>query len=261
MPSDINILLIQPDIRWEAPKENIQILDNLLARQSGSPDLIVFPEMFLTGFNVKPLTFFENDQGEGIEWMKNKAKLLHSFVCGSLTVKINEVFHNRFYWVGPNGSVDHYDKRHLFSMGLEDEAFARGWERKYFSAQDWKIFPSICYDLRFPVWHRNNAEEPYDILINVANWPSSRMDVWRTLLKARAIENQCYVVGCNRVGQDKNGISYTGESMVVDPKGNVLVNLGRDPKIAEVKLSHKELVDFRTSFPVLKDADSYRLEP
>lgn len=261
MFSDLKILLVQPDILWEAPRANLQNLDTLLARHTGRTDLIVLPEMFLTGFNVKPQTYLENNKGEGIDWMKNKAGLFHCFVCGSLTVKVNEIFYNRFFWVDPDGNIDFYDKRHLFSLGMEDEAFNCGNERKSFSANNWKIFPSVCYDLRFPVWQRNNPGNPYDLLINVANWPASRMDVWRTLLKARAIENQCYVVGSNRVGQDENKIAYVGGSMIVNPKGQVIIDLGSNQKIAEVTLSGKDLMDFRESFPILKDADRFLLEP
>lgn len=190
--------------------------------------------------------------------MKNLSKN-HGFgICGSYIVKQNVQFYNRWVFVSPENESWFYDKRHLFSPGNENKLFTQGKKRLVFSFRGLRICPNICYDLRFPVWSRNNND--YDILINSANWPESRRDVWKTLLKARAIENQCYAVGVNRIGCDNNGINYHGNSMIIGPRGNIIARIEENKEdVATGEISLSELKKFRETFPVLRDADNFTI--
>ena len=254
----LHIALIQMDLVWEDVDANLLHLEKLLPQISPETELIILPEMFSTGFSMHVEEFAEPMDGKTVNWMKDKSKQLEKILCGSLMIREDGLFHNRFVFVRPNGEVEYYDKRHLFSMGEENVHFSSGQERKVFQLKSFRILPQICYDLRFPVFSRNRGD--YDLLINVANWPSPRKSVWKTLLKARAIENQAYVAGVNRIGIDANGIRYSGDSLIIDPKGKeISVGNSSAEEILSAKLSKETLDSFRRNFQALDDADNFKL--
>ena len=252
------VSLIQYAPIWEEVRLNLSCLDDMLQPLAGKTDLIVLCEMFPTGFsmNTGKICSGENSARK-LQWMQRQARLTGAMIAGSMAVMENAHCHNRFYWVSPDGDAGHYDKHHLFFMSDEQQHFTAGTERKQFEWRGWQIKPIVCYDLRFPEWCRNSRTKPYDLLICTASWPSARSDVWLTLLKARALENQCYVVGVNRIGEDGNGIQHKGDSVVYGPKGETL---GRIPENEEtvitVELPLSTLHDFRRKFPVLDDMDA-----
>lgn len=253
----ISIALVQPELVWEnAEKNRINISSNL-AKIEAQPDIIVLPEAFNTGFSMNAKHVAESMNGQTIEWMHLTAEQYNCAICGSLFVEENGAYFNRFVWVDDKGKMACYDKRHLFSMGDEQVNYTAGKEQLLIHYKGWKIFPQICYDLRFPVWSRNTMG--YDLLINVANWPAARQNVWQTLLKARAIENQCYVVGVNRVGRDGNNIEYIGGSLGINFKGEVLIDCEASDAIMGIQLDLQALKDFRLKFDTLKDADPFLL--
>lgn len=254
----LNIAVFQFDLVWENPLVNRNEIDRLLSKVNANTDVVFLPEMFTTGFSMNAESLAEEMSGPSVEWMKEKAAEYQMALCGSLIIRENDNCFNRMLFVEPSGEIHFYDKRHLFTMGRENEFFRKGKERLIVNYKGWRICPLICYDLRFPVWSRNLDD--YDLLFYAANWPQSRDLVWNTLLKARALENQCYAVGANRVGEDGEGISYSGNSQVIDPKGIVLAELkdGYD-SIVEATLSMDELMKFRAAFPVLVDADRFLL--
>ena len=254
----MKITTIQPDLIWEDKKRNLEKLEMLISSVSGSNDIFVLPEMFNSGFSMNTNKIAETPGSLTFEWMQNISKKTDSGICGSIIIKENKHFYNRWIFVTPENESWVYDKRHLFSPGNEDKIFSRGNKRLVFSFRGFRICANICYDLRFPVWSRNLND--YDILINSANWPESRREVWSTLLKARAIENQCYIVGVNRIGNDGNGIKYHGDSMIIGPKGNVIAGAGENKECFTTgEISLPELNDFRKTFPVLKDADLFTI--
>lgn len=259
MNSDsLHIALIQTDLVWEKASKNRARLEELFPTLPSETDLVVLPEMFSTGFSMNVGQLAETMEGESLGWMKKQASVLQMVIAGSLMIREENSFFNRFVFVRPEGMIEYYDKRHLFSMGEEHLHFTPGSERKIFRIRSFRILPQVCYDLRFPVFCRNHGE--YDLMINCANWPASRSDVWKTLLKARAIENQAYVAGVNRTGTDGNGIRYNGGSMIFDPRGRELAvaATGGDQIITE-KLSKSSLDQFRKKFPVLPDADNFTI--
>ena len=255
----MKITLIQPDIIWENKLLNLGRLRDLISSAPVATEIVVLPEMFNTGFSVHPYNLSENPFSETFDWMKDIAKEYDLGICGSYIVKENNQFFNRWIFVSPENEVWSYDKRHLFSPAGEDRLFTKGIKRVIFTFRGLRICPNVCYDLRFPVWSR--VQKDYDLLINSANWPESRRDVWLTLLKARAIENQCYVAGVNRIGIDGEGIKYCGDSMIIDPKG---VIIGSDKMNEECLISGEifleQLSDFRNKFPALNDADNFTIE-
>lgn len=254
----MKITLLQTDIIWENKEKNFRNLEELLASVTFETDLIILPEMFNTGFSMNPAELSEDPFSGTLEWMQSVAKIKSSGVCGSYIVKEENHFFNRWVFVSPEDEIWSYDKRHLFSPGGEKSLFTRGNNRVVFNFRGVRICPNICYDLRFPVWSR--IKNDYDILINSANWPESRRDVWITLLKARAIENQCYVAGVNRVGVDGTGIKYCGDSMILGPKGEIIASGERNRQCAVYgEISTEELSDFRERFPVLNDADDFEV--
>ena len=256
LPETLNVAVFQFDLIWENPIRNRNEIDRLLANAPENTDVVFLPEMFTTGFTMNAFAMAENMDGETVRWMTKRAAEFQAALCGSLIISENNAFYNRLLFVEPSGAVHFYDKRHLFSMGGEDVSFRRGAKRLIVNYKGWRFCPLICYDLRFPVWARNRME--YDLLIYSANWPQSRTEVWNTLLKARAIENQCYVVGANRVGEDGQGISYSGNSQLVGPKGKVLSGLPDGHSgVLSASLSFDEMSRFRASFPVLNDADDF----
>jgi omega-amidase len=254
----LRILLIQPDIVWNNAPENLRRYSAMLQSYDQPVDLVLLPEMFTTGFITTPEDVLENMQEEAVSWMKKTAAQRNCSIAGSLVIAEDHKYYNRLIYINALSEIDHYNKRHLFQMEGEEENYTRGTQRTISIFNGWRICWQICYDLRFPVWSRNQGD--YDVLVYSANWPAQRSDVWNTLLRARAIENQAYVIGVNRVGEDENDIVYLGESMVVDPIGNVLngINAGEE-KLISVELNYPSLLDFRNKFPVLMDADKYNI--
>lgn len=254
----MKISIIQPDIAWEDKSRNFQKLYDLISPLYNKTNLVILPEMFNTGFSMNPEELAESPAGETFGWMKSMAEKGNFGLCGSYIVKENMNFFNRFVFVAPGNEIRHYDKRHLFSMGGEDRLFSAGKSRLVFSFMGVRISPYICYDLRFPVWSRNRNES--DLIIYAANWPESRRNVWNTLLQARAIENLCYVAGSNRTGTDGTGISYCGESVIIDPRGWIISSAGTETDCSvSADISMTELSDFRLKFPVMNDADDFSL--
>jgi omega-amidase len=254
----MNISVIQPEVVWEDKSRNFQNLSDLISPLFNMTDIVILPEMFNTGFSMNPLKLSETPEGETFKWMKIIAEKGNFGLCGSYIVKENMKFLNRFVFVSPEKEVWHYDKRHLFSMGGENMLFSAGRSRLIFSFRGVQISPYICYDLRFPVWSRNM--ERSDLIIYSANWPEIRKVVWTTLLKARAIENQCYVAGSNRTGKDGAGITYCGESMLIGPRGEILTTAGAKSQCTvSAEISLAELSSFRNKFPVMNDADEFTI--
>ena len=246
----MTIAIVQTDIRWADPAVNRLRIEELIKDQSA--DLFVLPEMFSTGFATQPEGIAET-QGESLAWMRQMAVDKQAAFAGSIAIQEDDHYYNRFYFVKPDGEVSTYDKRHLFTYGEEDLFFTAGTERTIVEYQGIRFLLEVCYDLRFPVWSRNRKD--YDIILYVANWPTSRMIVWNTLLRARAIENQCFVAGVNRVGSDPT-CEYSGGSMVIDAYGKVIADCGTDmPCCKTVELDLDRLNAFRKKFPVLDDAD------
>jgi omega-amidase len=254
----MKISLIQSDIVWEDKSGNFQNLSELISPLFNITDIVVLPEMFNTGFSINPEALSETPDGITSLWMKDIAEKGNFGICGSFIVKEGTNFYNRWVFVAPDGEMWHYDKRHLFSLGGEDLLFSTGKNRLTFSFRGVRITPYICYDLRFPVWNRNKDKS--DLIIYAANWPEARRNNWITLLQARAIENQCYVAGSNRTGTDGAGIRYSGDSMIINPRGEILVSAGSDKDSSvSSEISMTELSEFRKKFPVLKDADDFTL--
>lgn len=251
----MKVTILQTDITWDKPFENQKHVEGLISTSERS-DVYVLPEMWSTGFNTSPDYTQDGasaySSSDTVAWMAKMAAHYNAAICGSLVVKTNEAFANRFYFVTPGGNCYTYDKRHLFTPGGEGKCYEKGKERVIVHFRGMRFLLQICYDLRFPIWSRNN--EDYDAAIYVANWPSSRHNVWTTLLKARAIENQCYVIGVNRVGNDKQCL-YKGGSMIVSPYGSEIVSCGCDEETVQAELDMEKLEKFRTTFPVLKDRD------
>jgi omega-amidase len=254
----MKISIIQFDIKWEDKPANFRQIEYLLSTLDLGTDLVILPEMFTTGFSMNPHKLSEEPLSGTYEWMIRTSAKCNFGLCGSYIVKDNNLFYNRWILVTPDAKSWFYDKKHLFIMTGEEKEFTPGNERVILNFRNVRVSPNICYDLRFPVWSRNRND--YDLLINSANWPEARRDVWVTLLKARAIENQCYVAGANRVGTDGTGIRYCGDSMIINPKGEIIA-CGEENKdcIITADISMNELSDFRKKFPVLKDADDFTL--
>jgi predicted amidohydrolase len=249
----MNITTIQSNIIWEDKDSNLKNyqskIDNI------ESDLIILPEMFTTGFTMNPKPHAETMDGKTVQWMKENAFKKDLAICGSIIIEEEGKYFNRFIWVNPDGSIHHYDKRHLFSFAGEDEHYTPGNSKIVIEYKGWKICPLICYDLRFPVWSRNT--EDYDVLIYVANWPSKRKMAWRSLLVARAIENQCYVIGVNRVGEDGNNLSYNGDTSLVNALGETLYINSQTEDVFTTTLSKLELSKVRNLLPFLKDKDNF----
>ncbi|SMO74247.1 Predicted amidohydrolase [Saccharicrinis carchari] len=252
-----NIALVQHDIIWEDTKSNLSKLSDLIDNTQPHVDLVVLPEMFATGFSMNSTKIAQGMDGEVLSWLKQKAKEKGMAIMGSQAIKEKGKFYNRALFVFPNQQVLHYNKRHLFSPGNEHLNYSPGRERQIFNYKGIRILPQICYDLRFPVWSRNRND--YDLAIYMANWPAARQHVWNTLLKARAIENQCYVCGLNRVGSGGN-INYIGESQVIDFKGVSLLNLDKQVDVIRYcTFDFNKLKLFKEKFAAHKDGDNFNL--
>ena len=255
---NLNVSLVQPDLIWENTEKNLSRLEGLIMKADDPKDLIILPELFSTGFTMHTSSLAENMEGPTILWLKKMASALSCCITGSLIIKEGGNYFNRLVFMYPSGKFDVYDKRHLFRIGKEHQYYNPGTKKLIVEYKNWLIRPLICYDLRFPVWSRNCMD--YDILIYVASWPESRKNAWEALLRARAIENQCYVIGVNRIGKDGNQINHTGESVVFDYKGNPILSLPENIEtIDSVILNKEELIQFRSTFPVQLDADKFTL--
>lgn len=248
----MKVSIIQLDIQWADVAENIRRADALIGSNPGA-DLYVLPEMFSTGFCTEPEGIAEEAEGKSLHWMRDKATQIDAAIAGSVAVMENGRYYNRFYFVKPDGSVTSYDKKHLFAFGGEHERFTAGTERVVVEFRGVRILLEVCYDLRFPVWSRNQGD--YDMILYVASWPAVRVSAWKSLLVARAIENQCYVAGVNRVGTDPSN-EYDGGSMVIDPYGRIISSCQDGfESLASAFIDMDSLEAFRKKFPVLNDAD------
>lgn len=254
---DLKLALIQSDIYWQQKGANLGMFEEKIWQISEPVDIIVLPEMFQTGFTMKHEGLSEPMNLTTFKWMKQMAAQKKAVITGSYIVKEKGEVYNRLIWMQPDGQFKTYDKRHLFRMAKEDQYYSMGQDRIVVEWKGWKICPLICYDLRFPVWARNNSLA-YDALLYVANWPAARISAWDVLLKARAIENVSYSVGLNRVGEDGNGIAYNGHSGAYSPKGETL-SFSESEEIMLVTLNRKDLDNFRIKFPAHLDADGFEL--
>jgi omega-amidase len=253
----LNVVLVQPDILWKNTRANLEKYSTMLKGFKDPCDLFLLPEMFNTGFCTDPEFIAEKMNGETIQWMTTHAKSRNLAIAGSLIIKEDNRYFNRLIYMDQTGKIFSYDKHHLFQMSGEEAKFTPGQKQLIVKQNGWRIAFRICYDLRFPVWSRNRND--YDVLVYLSNWPAARSDVWNILLRARAIENQCYVIGVNRVGTDGNGIPYSGESMVLSPKGTVLETIESSEGLGSYILSIHDLNDFRLKFPVWKDWDEFEI--
>lgn len=265
MASQLTTTLVQCDLRWEDPKANHAHLETLLGELDGrDTDLIVLPEMFATGFTMNSREMAQPmATSESVAWLQGQAKARGCVMTGSVAIEEQGEYVNRLIWATPDGEMSTYDKRHLFRMAGEHERYAMGNERKIVTLKGVRILLSVCYDLRFPVWLRQQAGNEhfeYDALLCVANWPAPRRHPWRTLLQARAVENLAYVIGVNRVGDDAKGNAYSGDSMLVDFKGEPLIDHpANTPFIETGTLDLDALGQFREKFPAWQDADRFTL--
>lgn len=262
MADNLSITLVQFDIQWHKPGINRDTIDRLLT-QAGSTgegslvtDVIVLPEMFTTGFTMATADMAEPMYGPTIRWMRDCSRHYNSIVTGTIAVKVDDNCFNRLIWMHPDGHSEHYDKRHLFRMADEHTAYTAGSKRPVFNVKGWRIRPIICYDLRFPVWCRARQND-YDALLCPANWPDPRHNAWLSLLTARAIENQAYMIANNRVGLDAHDKNYLGNSMVIDPKGQTMCDAGVAQTVVSTTLSMIEVESFRHRFPIHADADEF----
>ncbi|HEY1060280.1 MAG TPA: amidohydrolase [Daejeonella sp.] len=255
----LKITTFQAYLFWENIEKNLQNLGLRLSSIREKTDLIVLPEMFNTGFSMNPEQLAEDMDGKTMKWMHQQAKKFDCVLTGSIIIKDDKKYFNRLIWMRPDGTYEYYDKRHLFGLGEEDKHYSSGNKKLLVELHGWKICPMICYDLRFPVWLRNIDEE-YDMLLIVANWPERRSLHWRTLIPARAIENQAFVVAVNRVGHDGNEIYHSGDSMCIDPNGKVIYYKPNDEDLYTFSINKEDLTAARESFPFLKDADRFKLD-
>jgi omega-amidase len=263
--STLTCTIIQSTLHWEDKAANLRMFEEKINNISERTEVVILPEMFTTGFSMKPELLGEKMDGPTVTWMKNISRQKNIIVTGSLMIEENGHYFNRLIWMLPNGTMGKYDKRHLFAYANEQEHYTPGNRRLIASVKGWTINLNICYDLRFPVWSRQTRREKdeqsleYDMLIYVANWPERRKHAWKTLLQARAIENQAFCIGVNRVGNDGNDIYYSGESMVIDPLGEVLYTKEHDEDVFTITLRKNQVEDVRQKMPFWKDADPFMI--
>jgi predicted amidohydrolase len=256
--TDLKVTLLQTVIEWENPAANLRHYTELMAQIDGPTDLIILPEMFTTGFTMNPYSNAESMDGPGMRWLAEQSAERDAVITGSLVIEAAGKYYNRLIWMTPEGAYQTYDKRHLFAMAGEHKHYEAGEKRLVVEYKGWRICPMVCYDLRFPVWARNN--DAYDLLIYTANWPEKRSYDWRTLLKARAIENQCYTIGVNRVGTDANGHRYNGDSCVIDPGWRyTLYEVEEEEAVHTEILSAVHLQEVRQRLPFLQDRDGFEV--
>lgn len=260
--STLTFTLIQTRLHWENKPANLAMLEEKIMNIQDRTEIVVLPEMFSTGFSMNPSALAETMEGETLNWMKRVAAQKKIVLTGSVIIKEENNYYNRLLWVLPDGKTGYYDKRHRFAFAGEDNEYTAGNKRLVAQVKGWKINLQVCYDLRFPVWARQQTKDgdpEYDVLLYVANWPQRRSHAWKTLLTARAIENQCFVVGVNRVGDDGKNIYHSGDSMVIDPLGEVLYHETEREDIHTITLSKETLGEVRTKFPFWKDADEFKI--
>jgi len=259
MAENLSLTLVQPDMIWEDKAANLRQYESLLSAKDAQRQVVLLPEMFTTGFSMNPAPLAESMDGPSVQWMRHMARQHRIILCGSLIISEGGHYYNRLIWMQPDGVHYHYDKRHLFTYAGEQKQYTPGNKKLIVQVNGWRICPLICYDLRFPVFSRNDAAQPYDLLLYVANWPQKRSLAWQTLLRARAIENQCYVAGVNRVGQDGNGHDYAGDSALLNPMGETVWEESNHPAVKTLVINKALLTEYRAHFPVLKDADPFAL--
>ena len=259
----LRVSLVQGATRWHDPAGNREYYGSLIAPLAGRTDLVVLPETFTSGFSNEAIHNAETMDGAAVAWLRERARELDAAITGSVQLRVGEGVHNRLLFVTPDGEVRHYDKRHLFRYADEHKRYAAGRERLIVEWKGWKICPLVCYDLRFPVFSRNGHDAQrgfdYDLVLFVANWPAARAYAWRTLLRARAIENLSYCLGVNRVGIDGNQLPYSGDSAVLDYLGQTMADLGAQEQTVTVTLDLAALAAFREKFPAWMDADAFSL--
>ena len=262
---NLRISLVQGATLWHDPAGNRDYYGDLIAPLRGFTDVVLLPETFTSGFSNDAIDKAETMDGPTVEWMHAQAAQLGAAVCGSVQLRVGDEVFNRLLWVTPDGALSHYDKRHLFRYAREHERYAAGRERLTVEWKGWRICPLVCYDLRFPVYSRNryDVERPgaqdYDLLIYIANWPAARAHAWKTLLRARAIENLCYVAGLNRVGTDGGGLNYSGDSAVIDFLGNPASECTGEEVVVTTTLQAAALAAHREHFPAMLDGDAFEL--
>jgi len=257
MNTHLRVTLVQSELAWQAPATNRRRLAAHFRGLAGHSDLVVLPEMFTTGFSMDAEGLAETMDGPTVGWMREEAAATGCVITGSLIVRDGDRCCNRLVWARPDGTLAHYDKRHLFRIAGEQAHYVAGARRLVVELKGWRICPMICYDLRFPVWSRNRGD--YDLLLYVANWPQRRAQAWSTLLRARAIENLSYVVGVNRIGRDGNGASYAGDSVALDFLGQALSSEGGGDRVETAVLDLESLRAYRSGFPAHLDADRFEL--
>jgi len=252
--AELRLTLVQSHLEWEQPTANLSHFSRLL-QSVEQTDVIVLPELFSTAFSLSaPAEFMD---GQSVQWMRQLSQEKNALIIGSLLLQENGYKYNRLICAFPDGSIQHYDKRHLFGMMDEEDHIHKGDKRLTIDFLGWRICPLICYDLRFPVYSRNTDQ--YDVLLYVANWPISRIEHWNKLLTARAIENQSYVVGVNRIGEDVNGIIYNGQSSVIDANGHIIYIGSEKEEIKTLSINKESLHSVRKKLPFLKDADRFTI--
>ena len=251
---DLKITLIQTEVVWEDINANITLFDEKISAIREKTDLIILPEMFTTGFSMNAGNLSQDMDGPSIRWLREKSQKINADITGSIIIKFGKKFFNRLFWAKPDGELLTYDKRHLFRFAGEEKVYSAGDKNITVKLHGWKIRPFICYDLRFPAWTRN-IKNRYDIAVFIANWPEKRSMHWKSLLQARAIENQCYVIGVNRVGTDGNGLFYSGDSSIIDPLGKIIFKKHDEECTYTTVLSYHTLKEYRKTFPGWMDAD------
>ncbi|PZF72822.1 amidohydrolase [Taibaiella soli] len=250
------ISLIQPNIIWEDKAANLAEYEKTIEGIAAKKEVIILPEMFSTGFSMAPERLAETMDGPTVAWMKNMSRKHRCIITGSLIIEENGHYYNRLIWMQPDGNFGIYDKRHLFGYAKENDHYSPGEKRLIAQVKGIRICLQVCYDLRFPVWARNQGDE-YDVLIYVANWPERRNLAWKTLLQARAIENLSYVIGVNRVGEDGNGIYHSGDSSVFGPTGELIWQEAHEATVFSFIVDKEVVQNTREHFPFLNDADKF----
>lgn len=253
----IRITAVQSILHWKDIEANLAMFDQKLNGLKGQTDLVILPEMFTTGFSMEPADVAEKMEGRSIKWMHDKAKEINAVVTGSLILEEDGHYFNRVIWMRPDGTFDQYDKRHLFTLAGEHEVFTPGKNKLVTEWKGWEICPLVCYDLRFPVWSRN--AEKFDLLIYIANWPEKRSHHWRSLLMARAIENQCFVAAVNRIGVDGAGLNYIGDTSIIDYSGQLILQASTVEGVFTCAISKAPMEDYRAKLRFLPDQDKFQI--
>ncbi|NQT78376.1 MAG: amidohydrolase [Bacteroidetes bacterium] len=261
---DLTLTMVQAELAWEDAEANLLHFERMLEKLNDPTDLIILPEMFNTGFTMDPAGNGEAMNGRSMNWMAETALKKGCHICGSLIIHEKGNYYNRLIWMHPDGSFTYYDKKHLFRMGEEHQYYSAGSKKMIAELKGWKVLPLVCYDLRFPVWSKNEfkgGQYAYELLIYIANWPSVRSTAWKSLLSGRAIENMAFVAGVNRIGQDGRGFEYSGESMVAGPEGEITSSIPAGiESIKTVTLKASGLMFIRNKLGIGKDWDGFRLE-